>query len=48
MLQFTEPKLKALGSSLKLLMVAEGDAHVCESPSQHHATPQTWSSPMAP
>ncbi len=30
--QFKDATCKALGSSLKLLMVAEGDAHVCESP----------------
>lgn len=28
--QFKEPTCKALGSSLKLLMVAEGEAHICE------------------
>lgn len=30
LMQFQDPKKKELGSSLKLLLVAEGKAHVCE------------------
>jgi 3'-phosphoadenosine 5'-phosphosulfate (PAPS) 3'-phosphatase len=31
MSQYKDAQLKALGSSLKLLLVAEGEAHVCKS-----------------